>query len=220
MKIQAELPGASSYNLESPSKRTTIRLIGRFQSEHVGGQANSRTHECGATEHWILASLAPRMCLSWTKISRFTAGEEQVFSHSRLFPLTFAEDCLVQTHDPPLAAFAADELCRAGKRFEAAVKSLNGSKTVAFSMSLVVRQHQFPSEEPGVFIRASAPRFSRSCRGTMASAAAEVHACCSNSIAMSLPSSFRCRKRRTVLRCSPGKASYHPRVVLLSWVPV
>src|SRR6516165_555132 len=132
-----------------------------------------------------------------------------------------AENGLVLTQDLPLTAFAIGEPCNEGKRFEAAVRSRSRSKSVGSSISLVVRQHQFPSEEPGVFIRASAPRLSTSCRGAMASAATEDHACWSNSLVMDLASpSPRCRQPRTFLRSSSGKASYHPRVVLLSWVPV
>jgi len=51
-------------------------------------------------------------------------------------------------------------------------------------MLSVDRQRQFPSDRPGTFIRASLPRFSKSCSGLIASAATEDHANSINAGAM------------------------------------
>ena len=60
------------------------------------------------------------------------------------------------------------------------VKSWSRWKAIGISMSSVHRQRELPSARPGTFIRAAAPRLSRSCGGTIASAAAEDHASSTN----------------------------------------
>jgi hypothetical protein len=94
-------------------------------------------------------------------------GDLRACGHKQL------ENSLVQTHDASSTAFAIGEPGSVGKRFEAAVRSRSRSKSFGSSISFVVRQHPFPSQEPGVFIRASPPRLSTSCRGAMANAATE-----------------------------------------------
>src|SRR5271165_1653407 len=61
-------------------------------------------------------------------------------------------------------------------RLHDVVKPPKRSKTGVDNISSVQRQSQLPSTLPGRFMRASAPRSSRSCNGTMASAATEDHA--------------------------------------------
>src|ERR1700688_2929878 len=53
-------------------------------------------------------------------------------------------------------------------RFEFFVRSRSHSKARSENMSCVQRQVQFPSGCPGMFIRASVPRFSKSCNGAIA----------------------------------------------------
>src|SRR6516165_464693 len=61
-------------------------------------------------------------------------------------------------------------------RFDDVVKPRKRSKTGVDNISSVQRQHQLHSTLPGTFMRASAPRLSRSCNGAIASAALEDHA--------------------------------------------
>jgi hypothetical protein len=56
-------------------------------------------------------------------------------------------------------------------RFAADVTSCSDCQTAGVNMASVQRQRQLPSVRPGWFMRASSPRFSRSCSGAMASAA-------------------------------------------------
>src|SRR5262245_33250210 len=114
-------------------------------------------------------------------------------------------------------AFAIAILSETGERLYFSVNLRRRSKTDAFSICWVARQRQFPSEQPGVFIRASAPNSSRSCTGAMANMAREDHACWTNSLAiLPAPPSLQRRELHTLLCCSSDNASYHPRVVLLS----
>jgi hypothetical protein len=62
------------------------------------------------------------------------------------------------------------------RRFELVVNSNRECKAEPESISSVQRHAQLPSARPGTFIRASAPRLSRSCSGAMAMAAIEDHA--------------------------------------------
>src|SRR5215469_11598954 len=61
-------------------------------------------------------------------------------------------------------------------RFEFLVKSRSHLKARSESISSVLRQDQLPSARPGMFIRASLPRFSKSCSGAIASADTDDHA--------------------------------------------
>jgi hypothetical protein len=61
-------------------------------------------------------------------------------------------------------------------RFEVFVKSCSHWKAAGVSTSSAHRQRQFPSSRPGTFIRASFPRWRRSCKGAIASAATDDHA--------------------------------------------
>jgi len=56
------------------------------------------------------------------------------------------------------------------------IKSRKRSQTGVDNISSVQRQRQLPSTLPGKFMRASAPRLSRSCNGAIAGAALEDHA--------------------------------------------
>ena len=62
------------------------------------------------------------------------------------------------------------------RRFEALSSPAASRRPESEIISSVQRQVQLPSARPGTFIRASGPRLSRSCRGAMASAAADDHA--------------------------------------------
>ena len=89
-------------------------------------------------------------------------------------------------------------------------------------MSCVQRQRQLSLTRPGTFMRASAPRFRRSCRGAIASAATDDHAIRINSSATSSVSpcaAFQVPPAR-ICRCCSDNSANQPRVVLLSWVPV
>ena len=63
-----------------------------------------------------------------------------------------------------------------GSRLDLAVRSRNQANGLSVSISSVHRQRQFPPAQPGTFMRASRPRFNRSCNGAMASAARDDHA--------------------------------------------
>ena len=137
--------------------------------------------------------------------------------------------CLSQTgresraafHDLAASALAANDPWYPRARFEVAVKFRSHSKVEPFSKSSGARQLQFPVEEPGRFVRDSDPKFSKSCNGVIATAAAEHHAIRINSSAiLVLSQSGRFNTARILSRSSTERLSNHPRVVLLSCVPV
>ena len=87
---------------------------------------------------------------------------------------------------------------------------------------------QLPPARAGTFIRASLPRPSTSCRGTMARLATDAIKARMKSQWISRPSPFRYSRANACsastsasLRVvSPTPAVHHPTVVSLSWVPV
>src|SRR5262249_39070249 len=106
------------------------------------------------------------------------------------------------------------------RRFVLLVSSARDCKYGPVSSSSVQRHAQLPSVRPGTFIRASAPRLSRSCSGAMARAAIEDHANCIRLQATSrLYVGGGFKYRHTFCRWSSGSSSYHARVAALSCVP-
>jgi len=102
-------------------------------------------------------------------------------------------------------------------RFEFFVKSRSHSKAESDSISSVQRQRQLPSATPGTFIRASLPKFSKSCSGEMARAATEDQANSIKAAAASLL--FICGRFENFsrfFRSSSGKSSNQARAVGLS----
>ena len=105
-----------------------------------------------------------------------------------------------------------------GTRFETNVRLRSQSKAAGVSIAGVHRQRQLPSASPGRFMRASLPRLSTSCKGAIASAAAEPHATSTSAGATSpRPMAGRFSDFHTSCWKEAGKASNQPRVVALSW---
>ena len=109
----------------------------------------------------------------------------------------------------------------ARNRFECFVRSRSQSNALSESISSVLRQRQLPSARPGTFIRASLPRFSKSCNGAIESAATDDQAICIKARAGSFLSALnRFTYFRTFCRWSSDNSSNQLRVVGLSCVPV
>src|SRR5215471_18730813 len=70
-------------------------------------------------------------------------------------------------------------------RPEASVKLRSRANASDDNWSSFKRQRQFPSAQPGTFMRLSAPKFRRSCIGAIVSAASDHHAKLINSEAAS-----------------------------------
>src|SRR6266566_9624203 len=95
-----------------------------------------------------------------------------MLSSQRLWPKSWS--CRVAFMLSP--QFICEALNSQAARLEALVRSRNDSKADADNIASVERHRQFPSVRPGTFMRASAPRFSKSCKGVIARAAGEDHA--------------------------------------------
>src|SRR5215471_965389 len=122
-------------------------------------------------------------------------------------------------HDIDAASSTLAE-CRLN-RLESLVKSRSHSKGRLENIFSVLRQRQLPSARPGTFIRASFPRFSKSCNGAIASAATEDHARPINAGATSPFPLWNCFTCFHTFCCwSSGNSSNQPRLVGLSCVPV
>src|SRR6516164_660619 len=131
----------------------TQRLYDRSAERNVG-------HEVPVHHIHVNAAGSGLLCLSDLFTQPSEVGSEYrrsqlnpVFYHFRVFPFYFHE-------------------CR----FDDVVKPRKRSQTGVDNISSVQRQRQLPSTLPGRFIRASAPKLSRSCKGAIASAALEDHA--------------------------------------------
>src|SRR5262249_17949124 len=116
----------------------------------------------------------------------------------------------------PLLCWSAPEL---GLRSQTEERDASFSAKPSVSAPGAIRQRQLPSGSDGVFMRASLPRPSTSCMGTIASLATEENA--ARIKAQCIPSSAWPKKEAAWrLSSSLAELSHQPSVVSLSWVPV
>src|SRR4029077_4075731 len=78
-----------------------------------------------------------------------------------------------QFRDTAARVFPVCKLREDPSRFEFFVRLRSHSNALSDNMFSEERQRQLPSGRPGMFIRASFPRFSKSCSGAIESAAAD-----------------------------------------------
>src|SRR5262249_18876775 len=131
----------------------TQRLYDRSAERNVG-------HEVSIHHIHVNAAGSGLLCLSDLFAQPSEVGSEDrwsqlnsVFYHFRVFPFHIHE-------------WRLDDVVKPRKRSRIGVDNI----------SSVQRQRQLPSTLPGRFMRASAPKLSRSCNGAIASAALEDHA--------------------------------------------
>ena len=100
-------------------------------------------------------------------------GHKAVLYHNRL-SLSSQAMAFSFLMRPPASRLRGDQ--RLFDRFALLVRVAQPFEGRIRQHLLVQRQRQLPSGRPGTFIRASSPRFNKSCSGAIASAAMEDHA--------------------------------------------